>query len=115
MNMCVYLQNDASADSFEKKIKQLLEIGNGKLAMDDSTQCITLPNYFCNITVTTKELIEKIFPNQTQNYRLHQKLSVGPGISKPSIAPALYLNTRFLIGSFEFRDNIFIFINIIII
>jgi len=49
---------------------------NGKLVIDESTQCI-LPNNFCKITVTTKELIDKVFPNLTQNYRNRQKLSTG--------------------------------------
>jgi len=38
----------------QNKKKQLLEMGNGKLAIDESTQCITVPNDFCKITVTTK-------------------------------------------------------------
>jgi len=53
-----YLKNDASDDGFEK---QLLEMGNGKLSIDESTQCITLPKNFCKITVMTKDLIDKVY------------------------------------------------------
>jgi len=49
--------------------------GEGKLAIDESTQCITLPNNICKMTVTTKEIIEKVFPNLQQNYINCQKLS----------------------------------------
>jgi len=35
---------------------------------DESTQFITLPNNFWKITVTTQELVDKVFPNLTQNY-----------------------------------------------
>ena len=47
-NIRIKLQNDASTDGF---VKQLLDIGNGKIAIDESTQYITLPINFCKITV----------------------------------------------------------------
>jgi len=59
-NIGVHLQNDASAVRF---VKQLMEMGSGKLAFDESTQCITLSNNFCKITVMIKELIDKVFLN----------------------------------------------------
>jgi len=65
-NMHVQLQNEASADLFAK---QLLDMGNGKMAIDQLTQCITLPDDFCRITATADELIAKVFPNLPQNYR----------------------------------------------
>jgi len=65
------LQKVASADGFAKK---LLEMRNGKLAIDESTQFITLPTNFCKIIAMTKELIDKVFPNLTQNYRNRQWL-----------------------------------------
>ena len=71
-NMRVQLQHDASAERFAK---QLLDIGNGNMAIDESTQCITLPTNFCKITATTDDLIHKVFPNITQNYKNHQWLS----------------------------------------
>lgn len=42
-NMRVHLQNDASADGFAK---QLLEIVNGKLAIDEATQWHYVANKF---------------------------------------------------------------------
>jgi len=69
----VHIKNDALTVVFAK---QLLEMRNDKLATDESIQCITLPNNFCKITVTTNELIEKvIFPNLPQNYSNHQWLN----------------------------------------
>ncbi|CAI6352513.1 unnamed protein product [Macrosiphum euphorbiae] len=65
-NIRVQLQNEASADLFAK---QLLDMGNGKMAIDQLTQCITLPDDFCRITATSDELIAKVFPNLPQNYR----------------------------------------------
>jgi hypothetical protein len=58
--MRVQLQNYASADGFAK---QLLDMGNGKISIDESTQRITLPTNFYKITATIDELIERVFPN----------------------------------------------------
>ncbi|XP_066453866.1 uncharacterized protein [Eleutherodactylus coqui] len=71
-NMRVQLQNDASAERFAK---QLLDIGNGKMPIDRSTQCITLPTNFGKMTSTKDELIQKVFPNIARNYKNHQWLS----------------------------------------
>jgi hypothetical protein len=68
-NMRVQLQHDESAEHFAK---QLLDIGNGEMAIDESTKCITLPTNFCNITSTTDELIQKVFPNIVEHYKNHQ-------------------------------------------
>jgi hypothetical protein len=57
--MRVELQNDASSERFAK---QLLNIGNGTMAIDRSTQCITLPGNFCKMASTKDELIQNIFP-----------------------------------------------------
>ncbi|CAI6346155.1 unnamed protein product [Macrosiphum euphorbiae] len=65
-NMRVQLRNEASADLFAK---QLLDMGNGLMTVDQSTQCITLPADFCKITATADELIAKVFPNLPQNYK----------------------------------------------
>ncbi|XP_067140991.1 ATP-dependent DNA helicase pif1-like [Centruroides vittatus] len=71
-NMRVELQNDVSTEHFAK---QLLDIGNGKMAIDRSTQCITLPTNFCKMTLTKDKLIQKVFPNIARNYKNHQLLS----------------------------------------
>ncbi|KAG9462174.1 hypothetical protein GDO78_014778 [Eleutherodactylus coqui] len=64
--MRVQLQDDTSAERFAK---QLLDIGNGKMAIDRSTQCITLPTHFGKMTSTKDELIQKVFPNIVRIYK----------------------------------------------
>jgi len=71
-NMRVQLQQSHSAETFSK---QLLDIGNGKMAIDKCTQCITLPKDFCTLTSTKYELVENVFPNIVHNYLNHQWLS----------------------------------------
>nr|XP_022912381.1 uncharacterized protein LOC111423374 [Onthophagus taurus] len=70
--MRVQLQRDASAKNFAK---QLMDIGNGRMQIDESTQCIPLPANFCKITESIHELVQKVLPNITQNYKNHQWLS----------------------------------------
>ncbi|UYV83333.1 hypothetical protein LAZ67_23000609 [Cordylochernes scorpioides] len=55
-NMRVHLQNDAPAERFAK---QLLNIGNGKMTIDPTSQCITLPTSFCTLSSSKEELIQK--------------------------------------------------------
>lgn len=71
-NMRVMLHNDPLADSFSK---QLLNIGNGTIVMDQNTRTINLPNGFCNIMDTKELLINNVFPNIRENIRDHQWLS----------------------------------------
>ncbi|GFY20393.1 ATP-dependent DNA helicase [Trichonephila clavipes] len=71
-NMRVQLQRDASAGNLAK---QLMDIGNGRMETDESTQCITLPANFCTIIESIDELVQKVFPNIAQNYKNHQWLS----------------------------------------
>ncbi|GFV55007.1 ATP-dependent DNA helicase [Trichonephila clavipes] len=70
--MRVQLQQDESSERFAK---QLLDIGNGKMEIDESTHCITLPENFCHIVNSAKELIAKVFPNLSQNYKSNQWVS----------------------------------------
>lgn len=71
--MRVQLHNDQSVDRFSK---QLLEIGDGKIRIDNNTiGFITLPSNFCTIIQLKQELIEHAFPNIVQNYRIHSWLS----------------------------------------
>ena len=55
-NMRAQLQHGTSAELFAK---HLLDIGNGKVSIDESTHCITLPTSFCTITATKDELVQK--------------------------------------------------------
>ncbi|XP_076765241.1 uncharacterized protein LOC143432459 [Xylocopa sonorina] len=71
-NIRVQLQQDESSEPFAK---QLLDIGNGKMEMDQSTHCITLPENFCHIVKSTDELIAKAFSNLSQNYKNNQRVS----------------------------------------
>ncbi|GFY18003.1 ATP-dependent DNA helicase [Trichonephila clavipes] len=65
-NMRVQLQRDASAGNFAK---QLMDIENGRMEIDESTQCITLPANLCKIIESIDELVQKVFPNIAQNYK----------------------------------------------
>lgn len=71
-NMRVFLQQDQSADVFPK---QLLDIGNGKVAVDTSTEFITLPTDFCQLTESKEELIQRVFQNVVQQFKNHNWLS----------------------------------------
>ncbi|XP_029173244.1 ATP-dependent DNA helicase pfh1-like [Nylanderia fulva] len=70
-NMRIQLQNDRSAEIFSH---QLLEIGNGKVPVNLTSKQISLPHNFCNL-VTSKDLVEQIFPNIQSNYKNHDWLS----------------------------------------
>lgn len=59
--MRVQLQND------ERFAKQLLDIRNDMMAIDTSTQCITLPTIFCKMISTKNELIQMVFPDIAWN------------------------------------------------
>ncbi|XP_055590092.1 ATP-dependent DNA helicase PIF1-like [Uranotaenia lowii] len=56
--------------------KQLLDIGNGKMPIDETTKCITFPADFCEIVATKDQLISKVFPDIGHNHKNHQWLSV---------------------------------------
>ncbi|XP_036341509.1 ATP-dependent DNA helicase PIF1-like [Rhagoletis pomonella] len=71
INMRVQLHNNQSEDRFSK---QLLEIGNGKVRIDNTNGLITLPKNFCTILQLKEKLIERVFPNIAQNYLDHDWL-----------------------------------------
>ncbi|XP_061379262.1 uncharacterized protein LOC133319319 [Danaus plexippus] len=70
-NMRVFLQQDETANVFAK---QLLDIGNNKVAVDTSTGFITLPIDFCHITESKVELIQRVFPDIAQKFNNHNWL-----------------------------------------
>ncbi|GFU32386.1 ATP-dependent DNA helicase [Trichonephila clavipes] len=79
-NMRVQLQRDASAGNFAK---QLMDFGNGRMEIDESTQCITLPANFCKITESIDELVQKVFPKHCTK------------LQKPSVAQyACYISSQ---------------------
>lgn len=66
INMRTKLQNNANAENFAK---QLLDIGEGRLNSKINIHEITIPENFCNVVLTMKELIATIYPNIQQNYK----------------------------------------------
>ncbi|VDN05476.1 unnamed protein product, partial [Onchocerca ochengi] len=70
--MRVQLQNDRLAGIFSH---QLLEIGNGKVPVDLTTERISLPHNFYNLVTSKEELVKKIFPDIQTNYKNHDWLT----------------------------------------
>ena len=64
--MRVALHNDPSPAEFSK---QLLKLGNGQMPVDTLTGMISFPPNFCEFTASKEELIIKVFPNISQNYK----------------------------------------------
>ncbi|XP_037942200.1 uncharacterized protein LOC119675083 [Teleopsis dalmanni] len=58
-NMRVALVNDTSAEELSK---QLLLIGNGRVAVEESSGLIAFPSNFCNFVSSKDELINEVFP-----------------------------------------------------
>ncbi|XP_017484852.1 PREDICTED: uncharacterized protein LOC108373467, partial [Rhagoletis zephyria] len=65
-NMRVHLLQDTSAQIFSK---QLLDIGNGKVHIDRTTNEISFPSNFCQVQQSIQDVIDRVFPNLTINYR----------------------------------------------
>ncbi|XP_063924468.1 uncharacterized protein LOC135138427 [Zophobas morio] len=73
-NMRVHLLGDVSAQIFAK---QLLDIGDGKLLADPTTQEIAFPPNFCQLQSSIEELEERVFSNIANNFRNHDWLCEG--------------------------------------
>lgn len=54
---------------------QLLEIGNGQIAVDNATGLISLPTNFCVVNESKEDLIPSVYPDIVRNYTDHQWLS----------------------------------------
>ncbi|XP_046868780.1 uncharacterized protein LOC124461284 [Drosophila willistoni] len=65
VNMRVQTLQDPSAETFSK---QLLDIGNGKVAVHENTGSIKLPPGFCAIVHSQDVLIDCIFPDVHTQY-----------------------------------------------
>ncbi|XP_046868458.1 uncharacterized protein LOC124460904 isoform X2 [Drosophila willistoni] len=65
VNMRVQTLQDPSAETFSK---QLLDIGNGKVAVHKNTGSIKLPTGFCTIVHSQDVLIDCIFPDVHTQY-----------------------------------------------
>ncbi|XP_053968537.1 uncharacterized protein LOC128869968 [Anastrepha ludens] len=70
-NVRVQLQNDSSAEVFSK---QLLKIGNGRIPIDNNG-LFKFPHHFCQLAELKADLVQKVFPDITQNYKNHNWLS----------------------------------------
>ncbi|XP_037943142.1 uncharacterized protein LOC119675992 [Teleopsis dalmanni] len=70
--MRVALVNDTSAKEFSK---QLLLIGNGRVAVEESSGLIAFPSNFCNFVSSKDELINEVFPNIIDNHKNKKWLS----------------------------------------
>ncbi|XP_037930726.1 uncharacterized protein LOC119665571 [Teleopsis dalmanni] len=71
-NVRVALVNDTSAEEFSK---QLLLIGNGRVAVEESRGLIAFPSNFCNFVSSKDELINKAIPNIIDNHKNKKWLS----------------------------------------
>lgn len=65
------LSRDQNAQRFSTK---LLQIGDGTMPFDSTTGEITFCNDLCQLVSSCAELIEKIYPNIKDNYKVHQWL-----------------------------------------
>jgi hypothetical protein len=54
--------------------KQLLDIGDGKVTIDE-TECTQLPTEFCTIIDSLNALIDQKFPNVHKQYTNHEWLA----------------------------------------
>jgi len=70
-NMRVHLLQDAAAQIFAK---QLLDMGNGKLSIDPTTREISFPPNFCQMQSSIQNVVQKVFPDITKNFKNHDWL-----------------------------------------
>ena len=84
----------------------MLDIGNDKIEVDETTQCITLPENFCRIAKSTNGLIAKVFPNLSQNYKNNQWVSERAILAAKNIdVPVNLINCTIQMKSNEIKSN----------
>ena len=66
INIRVQLQQDESAERFAK---QLWDIGNGKMKMDESTHCIPRKLLSTGTIESSDQLIAKVFRSLSENFK----------------------------------------------
>lgn len=78
-NMRVQINADDTSQEFSK---QLLDLGNGIIEVDQETEEITFPKNFCQLKTSITELIENVYPNIAANYTnenwLHERAILAP-------------------------------------
>jgi len=79
---------DPSVETFSK---QLLDIGDGKVALHENTGCIKLLTDFCTIINSQNYLIDQIFPN------IHTQYLKPKWLAKRAILVAKNVNVNVLI------------------
>ncbi|GBP54192.1 hypothetical protein EVAR_43217_1 [Eumeta japonica] len=95
INMRVQMLQDPSAETFSK---QLLDIGDGKVAIDE-TGYVKLPTDFCTIADSQDTLIEQIFPDvHTQNLVSYKSIDTVCDDSEAVNFPTEFLNSLDLPG-----------------
>lgn len=69
--MRVHLLQDAATQIFAK---QLLDVDDGKLPIDPTTSEISFPPNFCQMQSLIQNVVQKVFPDITNNFKNHDWL-----------------------------------------
>lgn len=67
-NMRARLYGDEGAERFSSK---LLQLGNGTIPVDLQSGEIEFSSDICHLVSSAEELIERVYPNLVENYRVH--------------------------------------------
>lgn len=65
-NMRVHLLQDTSAQAFAQ---QIMDIGNGRITTHPATNEMSFPMNFCQMQPSIEDVVKKVFPNISRNYR----------------------------------------------
>jgi hypothetical protein len=89
-NMRVHLLGDTTAQNFAN---QLLKLGNGEFPTDPTSNMISLPQDFCHVVSSVKEIVENVFPDIVNNYK-NPKWLCERAILAPKNENINYINTQ---------------------